>query len=148
MSASVALVGRVGTVGASPHCIMAQSAIDDRPEAVVPSVPVSVEPGAAPKKAGKARIVFPLLVAVAVLGGAATYLHGLGKEATDDAQVEGHIASVAPRVSGQVKRVLVKDNQEFSSSSTTGTSGLGWPRPRPIWPPPKRRSTRRRRRWR
>lgn len=97
---------------------MAQSALEDRPEALV--APVSVGAGgealpAAAPKAGKARIVFPLLLAIATVGGVATYLHGLGKESTDDAQVEAHVASVAPRVAGQVKRVLVKDNQEVKA---------------------------------
>ena len=70
----------------------------------------SVVPASAPKK-GKARIVFPALIALALAGGAASYVHGLGRESTDDAQIEGHVTNVAPRVSGQVKRVLVKDNQ-------------------------------------
>src|SRR5262245_47897053 len=34
-----------------------------------------------------------------------------GRESTDDAQVEGRIISVASRVSGQVAKVLVIDNQ-------------------------------------
>lgn len=57
------------------------------------------------------RLVLPLLVALALGGGAVSYTRGLGKESTDDAQVEGHVASVAPRVAGQVARVLVQDNQ-------------------------------------
>ncbi len=39
------------------------------------------------------------------------YLHGKGKETTDDAFVESHVANVAPRVQGQVSQVLVRDNQ-------------------------------------
>lgn len=34
-----------------------------------------------------------------------------GTEHTDDAQIEGHIVTIAPRVPGQVQKVLVKDNQ-------------------------------------
>jgi membrane fusion protein (multidrug efflux system) len=51
---------------------------------------------------------------VLVAGAAATviYLTRLGKEKTDDAQVEAHVSSVASRIAGQVKRVLVVDNQE------------------------------------
>jgi membrane fusion protein (multidrug efflux system) len=67
------------------------------------------------KKPSRAKIVLPVLVAAAGLGvGTALWL-GRGKEATDDAQVEGHVASVAARVPGQVKRVLVKDNQEVKA---------------------------------
>jgi membrane fusion protein (multidrug efflux system) len=50
-------------------------------------------------------------VAVAAAGGAFAYISGAGKETTDDAQIEAHVAYVAPHVAGQVKRVLVKDNQ-------------------------------------
>src|SRR5262249_13547963 len=39
------------------------------------------------------------------------YVHGLGVESTDDAQVEGHLVNVATRVPGQVKGVGVIDNQ-------------------------------------
>lgn len=59
----------------------------------------------------KALVVLPLLSAVALAGGAALFLANSGRETTDDAQVEGHVAYVAPHVAGQVKRVLVKDNQ-------------------------------------
>jgi membrane fusion protein (multidrug efflux system) len=52
-----------------------------------------------------------LLVAA---GGVAAFIYvsRRGREATDDAQVEAHVGSVAVRVNGQVKRVLVVDNQE------------------------------------
>ena len=62
-------------------------------------------------KVSRAKIVLPVLVAVAVIAGGALWARGRGKEVTDDAQVEGHVVNVAPRVSGQVKKVLVKDNQ-------------------------------------
>jgi membrane fusion protein, multidrug efflux system len=59
----------------------------------------------------KALLILPLLTALAVAGGAMAFLGGAGKETTDDAQIEGHVAYVAPHVAGQVKRVRVKDNQ-------------------------------------
>src|SRR5262249_56722502 len=43
--------------------------------------------------------------------GGAAYALGRGVESTDDAQIEGHVVSVAARVPGQVKSVRVKDNQ-------------------------------------
>ena len=51
------------------------------------------------------------LSAAAVLVSGAWYLLHLGRESTDDAQVEGHVTSVSPRVAGQVLRVRVEDNQ-------------------------------------
>ncbi|RKG56991.1 HlyD family secretion protein [Corallococcus sp. CA054B] len=66
---------------------------------------------AKPAKRSRARQVLPILVGVAVLGGGARFLLTHGHESTDDAQVEGRIANVSPRVAGQVARVLVQDNQ-------------------------------------
>lgn len=63
----------------------------------------------------KALVVLPLLTALAVAGGAALLLANRGRETTDDAQIEGHVAYVAPHVAGQVKRVLVKDNQRVQA---------------------------------
>jgi membrane fusion protein, multidrug efflux system len=74
---------------------------------------VSKPAKAAPRR--KALVVLPLLTALAVAGGSLAYFAGLGKETTDDAQVEGHVAFVAPHVAGQVKRVLVKDNQQVNA---------------------------------
>jgi membrane fusion protein (multidrug efflux system) len=47
------------------------------------------------------------------VAGVAAYLYiaSGGKESSDDAQVEGHVSSVAARIPGEVKRVLVRDNQ-------------------------------------
>lgn len=41
----------------------------------------------------------------------ALYLHYRGRETTDDAQVDGHLAPVSAKVSGNVIEVLVNDNQ-------------------------------------
>jgi membrane fusion protein (multidrug efflux system) len=73
------------------------------------------EPVASSKPRRKALIVLPLLVALAAAAGAIAFLSGAGKETTDDAQIEGHVAYVAPHLAGQVKRVLVKDNQHVKA---------------------------------
>jgi membrane fusion protein (multidrug efflux system) len=63
------------------------------------------------KPRNRALIVLPVLAlgAGAAIGG--YVLATRGHETTDDAQIEGHVANVSPRVSGQVAKVLVKDNQ-------------------------------------
>lgn len=63
----------------------------------------------------KAPIVAAALVLVA--GAIATYLYvsRRGKETTDDAQVEGHVAAVSARIPGQVKRVLVDNDQQVAA---------------------------------
>src|SRR4051794_10126400 len=72
-------------------------------------------PTAVPAKRSRAKIVLPALIGVAALVGGAVYLHGKGKETTDDAFVESHVANVAPRVQGQVLHVLVHDNQAVNA---------------------------------
>lgn len=82
--------------------------------AVTSSTSMSNNPPAeasAPKKPSRAKVLLPALVGVAAIAFGVVYAAGRGKETTDDAQVEGRVSSVAPRVNGQVKRVLVKDNQ-------------------------------------
>jgi len=67
------------------------------------------------KKPRRAPLVLGGLLILA--GGVATYIYvsRLGVQKTDDAQVEAHVSNVAARVAGQVKRVLVVDNQEVKA---------------------------------
>jgi membrane fusion protein (multidrug efflux system) len=64
-----------------------------------------------PKKK-RAPVVFAVLLLAAAGLAVGLYFSRLGKERTDDAQVEAHIANVSARIAGQVKRVLVDDNQQ------------------------------------
>lgn len=76
-----------------------------------PSVTPIVAEAAAPKRR-RAPFVLGGLVLVAVGVALYVYFSRLGKESTDDAQVEAHVANVAARITGQVKRVPVADNQQ------------------------------------
>jgi membrane fusion protein (multidrug efflux system) len=71
--------------------------------------------GTPPKPTSRAKVLLPLLIGLALAAGGVTFAMGQGKETTDDAQVEGHVANVSPRVAGQVTRVLVKDNQRVNA---------------------------------
>lgn len=53
------------------------------------------------------------VVVILILGGAGWFLWSAsaGYESTDDAQVDGHIHAISPRVSGYVKTVNVEDHQ-------------------------------------
>jgi len=75
------------------------------------SDPAAEKAVAPPAKRSRAKTLLPALAALAALIGTGIYLHGRGKETTDDAFVESHVANVAPRVQGQVLHVLVRDNQ-------------------------------------
>lgn len=69
-------------------------------------------PPATAKPRRRAPFVLFGLVAAAAAVAAVFYATRLGKEKTDDAQVEAHVSSVSARTAGQVKRVAVSDNQE------------------------------------
>ena len=56
------------------------------------------------KRTPRALIALPLLAAVGLSVGGAAYFLGRGNETTNDAQVEGHVASVAARVSARSSR--------------------------------------------
>jgi membrane fusion protein (multidrug efflux system) len=75
------------------------------PNPTVPAPPVAPS-GAKPWK----RIALVAAVIVAMVIAVPWILRLLGTVSTDDAYVNGHVTFVAPRVSGQVARVLVDDN--------------------------------------
>jgi membrane fusion protein, multidrug efflux system len=55
--------------------------------------------------------VIATMVLVAAVGWGAWHVAHRGTESTDDAFVEGRVTSVAARITGQVSRVAVRDNQ-------------------------------------
>jgi membrane fusion protein (multidrug efflux system) len=74
-----------------------------------------------PKRTGRfssprARLVLAG-AAVAVLAAVFAWWHFSGRESTDDAQVDGHITQVAPRVGGTVIKVSVRDNQHVTAGT-------------------------------
>jgi membrane fusion protein (multidrug efflux system) len=82
--------------------LLSNTSPDVRPESV--TAPVA-------RRRRRATIVLPALAVAAFAAASVAFVAGRGKETTDDAQVEGHVVSVSPRLAGQVARVLVKDNQ-------------------------------------
>lgn len=79
-----------------------------------PAVVVGADTDPAKPRRRAPFVLGGLLLAAAAVA-VAIYVTRIGKESTDDAQVEAHVSSVAARVSGQVKRVLVVDNQEIKA---------------------------------
>ncbi|MFN8093558.1 MAG: TolC family protein [Vicinamibacteria bacterium] len=76
--------------------------------------PVARRPGGpdrALRRGGRARAILAAVAVAAAAGALLAWWHYSGREETDDAQVEAHVSSVAPRVGGTVLEVLVKDNQ-------------------------------------
>ncbi|MGD0130631.1 MAG: HlyD family secretion protein [Bryobacteraceae bacterium] len=58
----------------------------------------------------KFAILGALLVLAAI--GAYLWVHSLNRVSTDDAQVDGHIVPISPKIYGKVLEVLVDDNQQ------------------------------------
>ncbi|HET7535212.1 MAG TPA: HlyD family secretion protein [Candidatus Didemnitutus sp.] len=71
---------------------------------------------AAPAKRNLAKPILFGLVAAGVVGWLAHFaVHAYHYEETDNAYVVGHIHQVGPQLSGQVKEVLVQDNQDVKA---------------------------------
>ncbi len=66
---------------------------------------------AEPEKKSPVRFVVVILLVIAVGVGVWAYFHYRDRVSTDDAEVDGHITSIAPKISGNVVEVLVNDNQ-------------------------------------
>ena len=69
------------------------------------------EASADPAKKSRMRLRVGVGLAVVAVAGLLWWLHARKFEDTDDAQVDGYITAVSPRVTGTVSRVLVEDNQ-------------------------------------
>ena len=84
-------------------------------------------PGAPPSAAAEPvrprRRINPLLIAgtlalLAAIWGVSKYLHARNHVTSDNAQVDGHITPIAPKVQAFVSRVLVEDNQHVKAGDT------------------------------
>src|SRR4051794_28524933 len=72
-----------------------------------PTAPAKENPK--PRSRGKLIVIILILIAAGAAG--STYVHFLDRVSTDDATVEGHVSAVAPKISGNVVEVSVRDNQ-------------------------------------
>jgi membrane fusion protein (multidrug efflux system) len=75
------------------------------------SDPARAAPRPVPSKRRTQLLALGAVAAIA-LGGGGYWRHSLQLEETDDAQVDGSISSVSPRVTGTIKAVYVVENQE------------------------------------
>jgi membrane fusion protein, multidrug efflux system len=85
------------------------------PKSVPP--PESEQPEAPPVRRGSGKKIFIVLFVLLalVVGGTAVWLHYRDRVSSDDANVDGHISSVAPKISGNVIEVAVSDNQQVKA---------------------------------
>ena len=71
--------------------------------------PVSEAPR--PKNSSRLWIVMVVLLLAGAAAGVWAYLHFRDRVSSDDANVDGHISAIAPKIAGNVIEVAVKDNQ-------------------------------------
>ncbi len=86
-----------------------------------PIAPEPATPPAAPKTGSSKRTVF-IIMGIVLLGlvslGVRKWLYGLSHVSTDNAQVDGHIIPILPKVGGFVTEVRVDDNRQVKSGDT------------------------------
>src|SRR5258706_6527921 len=84
------------------------------------------------KAAPKSRKLLPFAIIGTLLigGGIAFYLSTVGRESTDDAQVDGEIVSVPARVGGSVAHVFFTDNQQVKAGELLAQLDDDAPQPR------------------
>ncbi|MBZ5617623.1 MAG: HlyD family secretion protein [Acidobacteriia bacterium] len=69
-------------------------------------------PALTPRKSLSMKYVaFAVVLLIAAGAAVAVYLHFQDRVSSDDANVDGHISAIAPKVAGNVAEVLVEDNQ-------------------------------------
>src|SRR5437016_14583653 len=88
---------------------------------VVLDVPTtSPAPAATARRGSKGvpLIIGVILAALAVGYAGRAILHGRHHVTSDNAQLDGHITQVAPKVQAFVDRVLVEDNQRVKAGDT------------------------------
>src|SRR5579875_2304727 len=64
-----------------------------------------------PRRKRTIRFILLALIVVAAIVAIPVYAYYSVRESTDDAQVDGHIIPISPRISGTIIEVLVNDNQ-------------------------------------
>ena len=100
----------------APHSLFPQPAVPAAPVGAPPAGELPAAPPAPARKLKPLRLFLAFLVIALAAAGGYVALHA-GQESTDDAQVEGDVVALAPRVAGRVARVLVHDNQQVAAGA-------------------------------
>src|SRR6185437_6918480 len=86
-----------------------------------PSAVGSEQPAGSAKSGGSKRTVF-LIMGVALLGlvavGVRRWIYGFSHVSTDNAQVDGHIVPILPKVGGYVLEVRTDENRSVKAGDT------------------------------
>ena len=95
-------------------------------ESDVPSAPAAL----ARRGLTRRTLAMTFAAALAVAGGGALYLHGLGHESTDDAQVDAEVVAVPARTGGTVAKVMFVENQSVKTGDVLAVLDDDAPRAR------------------
>jgi len=83
--------------------------------------PLSVPAVAAPKAGGTKRLMAGAAVVIVAAAGVLYWSNARRFEETDDAQIDGNISSVSPRISGNVNAIFVLENQLVKAGDKLAT---------------------------
>jgi len=73
-------------------------------------------PAVAPRSGSRTKFAVALILLIAAgVAAYALYMHFRDRVSSDDANVDGHISAIAPRISGNVLEVTVLDNQKVKA---------------------------------
>jgi len=78
---------------------------------------VEMDEPARRNRAKRLRLIIFAVLVLAIIVAIPVYNYYSSRESTDDAQVDGHIVPISPRISGTVIAVLVNDNQYVTAGT-------------------------------
>jgi membrane fusion protein (multidrug efflux system) len=84
----------------------------------VTAAPQPERPASRPKRKQLPLLILAVLVLVLGAWGIRRYLYSRHHVSSDNAQVDGHITLIAPRIGAFISRILVDDNQHVTSGDT------------------------------
>ena len=98
--------------------MIVEDEIETLPQAAAAGQLESTMTGAATLPPSRVKLLVIGIVALVLVGsGVGWYLYSRGYEATDDAQVDGHLNPIAARIDGTIKTVHMDDNQTIQAGT-------------------------------
>jgi membrane fusion protein, multidrug efflux system len=71
-----------------------------------------------PSRKRRIRFIIIAVLVVAAIAAIPIYAYYSVRESTDDAQIDGHVIPISPRISGRIVSVLVDDNQSVKAGES------------------------------